>query len=224
MKKILCLALPALLAAACGSSADSTTDASPPDTVPELRKQDAAPAEDVEVVPQIDGPLLSPDAPPPIDAPPVDAPPPIDGPLAVDGPTSPIDAKTMTLRSPDGRTWTVILVDACDAGPIAPGSECPATYAEARAKLASSMDAGLPFNFGTAIGRCTEGSYVYAPFWGLETAFCYYDANTQGLVASRNTSDVTHECGTDGTASNSWSHGDVPPCASMTWEIEKLPY
>jgi hypothetical protein len=253
MKRILCLALPALLVAGCGSSADSATDTRPPDAVPEVGKQDAAPvvpdapgnpdsyvaadfpAEQVDVVPRIDGPMQSPDLPPlidspsvdvpaPGDTPTVDAPPPIDGPLALDGLTSAIDAEIRTLRSPDGRTWTVIIVDACDAGPITPSSECPATYAEGRTKLASAMDAGLPFNFGTAIGRCAEGSFIYAPYWGLETVFCYYDANTQGLVGSLNGSDTTSECGSDGTASNSRAHGDVPPCTNITWEIEKLPY
>lgn len=232
MRKALCLALFAAATSACGDAGDSPGDEQ--DAAPDPNKTDASPNATDAPLPQVsDGALdlsVIPadallDVPAVVDAPvtTVDAPLTIDTFVAVDAPRAATDAETRTLRSPDGRTWTVIMVDACYTGPV-PSSQCPRTYAEARDKLAASMDAGLPFNFGTGIGQCIEGSYVYAPLWGLESVFCFYDASTQKVLASRSSSDVTHECGIDGTASNSWSQGDVPRCTTITWEIRKMPY
>ena len=240
MREILYLALPALLAAACGDAAN--TEPTKLAAAPDAGKKDAPPARpavpdqlDLFIAPTnpdvaIDIPL-SPDLlAMPIDGPTVklDAPAPHDGPAwtiewdipprPVDGPTGPVDVTTKTLRSPDGRTWTVIMVDACYGGAIgSDNTPCTSTYAEGRARATTPLDGS--YAPGTAAGRCAEGSYVYAPYRELETMYCYYDAATQDLVGYLTGHDTTSECGKDGTASNAWTYGQIPPCTSITWDI-----
>jgi hypothetical protein len=242
MRRILCLALPVLLAAACGDSGgenpNGTPDAGKPDVaVPDSPLVADAPAGtevQVEQPPPIDGPRpidtnLHPDD--PIDAPQVkdDAPLAIDGPRGdhfdpapIDAPPTTIDAVTRTLWSPDGRSWTVIMVPACDGGALGTGGLCPPTYAEGLAKAKSGVDGG--YGVGTAAGRCAEGSYIYRPYISTEGMGCYYDATGQKLVGYMETHDTTSECGQDGTASNSWAHGTVPPCTNITWDVLRVPY
>jgi hypothetical protein len=245
MRKILCLALPALLAAACGDAAN--TEPTKLAAAPDAGEKDAPPASpdvpdrlDLYIAPTnpdvaIDLPL-SPDLlAMPIDGPTVklDAPTPPDGltwtiewdvpPKPADGPTGPIDATTRTLRSPDGRTWTVIMVGACYGGRIGSDNRpCTNTYAEGRARATTPPDGS--YAPGTAAGRCAEGSYVYAPYRELETMYCFYDATTQNLVGYMSGHDTTYECGTDGTASNVSAYGQIPPCTNITWEISRSLY
>jgi hypothetical protein len=164
----------------------------------------------------VDGPAVNIDVPEPVDGPSVDhydfdVP----GPR-VDGPASPTDVTTRTLYSPDGRTWTVIMVAACQSGSQPDTTRCPATYDEGLAKV-RAVDGGGAFT-QTKAGRCSEGSYVYFPYFGTSSIGCYYDASSQRLVASAQHEDTIIECGKDGTASFTIASGAYPPCTQTTWE------
>jgi hypothetical protein len=243
MRKILCLALPAMLVAACGSDNSATPDARPSDVAigePTVCCQldVAPPPQDAPPDLTIDSPS-SPDVPKPIDLLPavdqaggtddgpsvidsslvIDARPAIDGPFAVDGPRSPSDAQTVSLYNPDGRIVTVVLIDYCPMGRTT-STVCPSTYAEALAKAASAtMDAGL---LHTRAGRCSEGAYTYIPFTdNLDGQVCYYSA-TQQLIGDLYFTDVLTECSIgSGTASFAFGHGEIPPCTNVTWEVNK---
>jgi len=233
MKKILYLALPTLLAASCGDSADPLREW-PMDAAPDGSEVDTAPSvPDVplrlDIAPTPDAPIDVPSAVehpgPALDAPAakLDAPERPDMGVywdvryaqPVDGPAGPTDANTRTLYSPDGRTWTVIMVAACQSGSQADTTSCPATYDEGLAKVLG-IDGGRSFP-ETRAGRCSEGSYVYSPYFGTSSTACYYDASGQRLVASALHSDTIIECG-DGTASHTIARGAYPPCTNITWE------
>jgi hypothetical protein len=201
MKKLLCLALPALFAAACGDSSETPVDAAA-DSIP-----DVSPAGAPDVRPEVDA------------APAVDAPS-VDGPImdAIDW-----DLPTRTLWFPDGRTLTVNVVDSCNSGGLYADPRCPATYAEGLANAMTVDGGALPQ--GTAAGQCAEGSYVYMPYLGLESKSCYYGPDGTTLLAINDCSDVTHECtAAPGTASNCWHHGTLPPCTSVTWTVRRWGY
>jgi hypothetical protein len=241
MKKILCLALPAMLAASCGDSAgpiraqpmDAAPDVDVADTLPKGPdvpvKLDlyVAPNPDVDLTPipldaGYDTPILADLVAGPVDVPPaVDGPSPIDAPAIdgpahpIDGPARPTDAETRTLYSPDGRTWTVVMVAACLFGAKPNTTSCPVTYSEGLAKVLG-VDGGSYFS-ETRAGRCVEGSYVYFPYFGTSSIGCYYDATSQSLVASAQHEDTIIECG-DGTASHTMAYGSYPPCTQITWE------
>jgi len=227
MTKSLCLALPVLLVAACGDAGDSRPEKT--DAAPDVGKADSAPPSldvpaklDLYVAPTPDAPA---DLPPSPDLPitPTDGPAQtIDSPTvnwdvpSVDGPASPTDATTRTLYSPDGRTWTVIMVDACQYGSQPDTTRCPATYDEGLAKV-RAVDGGGSFT-ETRAGRCSEGSYVYFPYFDTSSIACYYDASAKRLVASAQHNDTIIECGKDGTASFTMAYGPYPPCTKITWE------
>jgi hypothetical protein len=120
------------------------------------------------------------------------------------------------LYSPDGRTWTVIMVAACQFGTKPNTTVCPATYSEGLAKVLG-VDGGRSFT-ETKAGRCSEGSYVYFPYFDTSSIGCYYDATSQRLIASAQHEDTIIECGKDGTASFTLAYGAYPPCTKVTWE------
>jgi hypothetical protein len=239
MKKILRLALPVLLVAACGDASDSSPENA--DAAPDVGQADTDPSSpdlpaklDVYIAPTHDAPSdvpFSPDLPTmPVDGPAgeLDAPGLPDGPRIdiywdvppaqpVDGPASPTDATTRTLYSPDGRTWMVIMVDACQSGGQPDTTRCPATYDEGLAKV-RAVDGGRSFT-ETRAGRCSEGSYVYFPYFATSSTACYYDASAQQLIASAYHNDTISECGLgDGTASFTLAYGAYSPCTKITWE------
>jgi hypothetical protein len=201
MKKILCLALPALLAAACSDSTEPSPDAGPD---PHDSRDSGGTGYDIRL--DDDGPAI--DA-PAIDSPIVDA---LDRDLPI-----------ITLSFPDGRTATVNKVASCDSGALYADPRCPATYADGLAK-AMTVDSGV-IPQGTAAGQCAEGSYVYVPYLGLESKSCYYGPDGTTLLAVDDCSDVTHECtAAPGTASNCWHHGTLPPCTNVTWTVQRWGY
>jgi hypothetical protein len=236
MNKICCLALPTLLAAACGGvGGHSTPDARPPILPPDGAKPDTAnpdslgpadlplqPDRHIDPPPPIDGPPaidtnLRPDD--PIDAPQVE----IDAPVAaLDAPPWMVDAQRWTLWSLDGRSWTVILVNACHSNNPMSDARCPQTYADGLQKVNAPADGGLGF-YATGAGRCAEGSYVYAPYMELESMSCYYDATTRNLIGYAYSHDTIMECG-DGTASRSSGYGVVPDCTNITWDAYRRGY
>ena len=246
MKRIPCLVLPLLLAAGCGDSGAAKPDAPPSDAPPEASKLDAtipdAPAK-LDAYVGTDLPLPRNDGPAPTDgdAESVDAVEVVDHhdqfsdaperaidtgegidvpPVAVDGPGAALDVgKTdaWLVTSPDGRVFTV--VDACQLGPLGSSSSCPTIYAEGLAKVQSPLDASpFPPYSHTGAGRCSEGSYVYAPYLDTSALGCYYDASTQQLVGVVTYSDTTYPCGKDDTVSFAFVNGTKPPCTDITWE------
>ena len=165
---------------------------------------------------QADTPPTNPDLPAKLDLDSTPMPSDVPGPQGADGPASPIDAETRTLYSPDGRTWTVIMVAACQSGSQPDTIGCPVTYDEGLAKVLG-VDGGRALS-ETGAGRCLEGSYVYFPYLGTSSIGCYYDASTRRLVASALHSDTILECGQDGTASHTFASGQYPICSEVTWE------
>jgi hypothetical protein len=177
---------------------------------PELPTQPVdVPPVDYHPGPDLDGPVIR------LDGPEWDAP----GLPAVDGPPGPTDAEIKTLYSPDGRIWTVTMVDACRNGGPPDSKTCPATYQEGLAKVLA-VDAGA-FMAQTKAGRCREGSYVYFPYFSTSSLACYYDASSQQLIASAQYNDTISECGQDGTASYAFVRGAYPTCTNVTWEANK---
>ena len=216
MKKIVCLALPALIAVGCGSDAGSQPDAPLADAGRDVSPD--GPARDGFDTPPAphDAPVI--DGPPAIvdgtvrgdhqdpDVPPVQ---PVDGPQAD---TGIVDARTVTF--PDGRVMTV--VETCQLGSTPSDPACPATYAEGLAK-AKTADASILTM--TAAGRCSEGSYVYSPYLSTSSRMCYYDASTQQLIGTVNASDVLMPCRATDTVSRIFVDGTLPPCTRISWEV-----
>jgi hypothetical protein len=252
MNRIVCLTLPTLMVLGCGSDAGSPPDARVADAGRDVSADGPAPdapgapdvgvGRDLSVVPDapgeqdlpLDGPM--PDTWPPFlldaayDAPPAN----VDGPIS-DGsstidmpPGQPSDGAVedsgtkdaMMLRWPDGRVLTA--VEECQRSTVPDSARCPATYAEGLAK-AQTVDAS--FSVGTAAGRCSEGSYVYYPYYSTSSVFCYYDASTQQLIGTVLVSDVFEQCQMSGdTASRFFVYGTRPPCTNMKWEVYRPPY
>jgi len=246
MKKIVCLALPALIAVGCGSDAGSQLDAPLADAGRDVSPDGPAPdvyvMPDTPVVPDLppDAPVidtrppLTPDA--PADAPPAthDAPV-IDGPPAiVDAtvrgdhqdpdvpPVQPIDGPQADTGIVDARTVTfpdgrvMTVVEMCQLGSTPSDPACPVTYAEGLAR-AKTADASILTM--TAAGRCSEGSYVYSPYLSTSSRMCYYDASTQQLIGTVNASDVLMPCRATDTVSRLFVDGTLPPCTRISWEV-----
>ena len=217
MNRISCLALPVLLVAACGDFAGSKPDAPAADAAPVVKKQDGAVHDAPAKLDAYVG-IDLPDAPESV----IDTAPRIDVPaVAVDGPGNGLDTgKTdaWLVTSPDGRVFTV--VDACLVGPLPSNSSwCPTTYAEGLAKVQSSFDASpSPSYSHTGAGRCSEGTYVYAPTMDTSALGCYYDAGTQQLVSVVTYSDTMYPCGQGDTISFAFVSGARLLCTDIAWE------